>query len=262
MRLTVWLLALGAAITAIPAQAQEQSTSGPCSPAIAGVQGDVQVTCGTKDHDDRVDRAIRELIGDKPFTLNVPWPEYKRNDLKKSLVDRGFTFWYQSGDPKVGTFEVLLTVDIDNIVKEIQIYNPIEPSPLLRSKYVLFNNEIGRGNPKFYQEQEEDVCYTQFPLFFNIGSTPCGDLGKSAKPAGCEYSRRIETDGINKIGDIRFTYFSTLMTRIKLYGNQSPSFTDLNCFTSQYLDETITLTSSKCAPRPDGVCSGSLPSLK
>jgi hypothetical protein len=256
------LLALGAAIAAPPSYAQEQNTSGPCSPAIAGVQGEVQVTCGTKDRGDSVDRAIRELIGDKPFTLNVPWPEYKRNDLKKSLVDRGSTFWYETGDPKIGTFEVLFTVDVDNIVKEILIYNPIEPSPLLKSKYILFNNRIERGNPKFYQEQEEDVCYTQGTLFAALGSIPCGDLEKSARSAGCRYNIRIETDGINKTGDVRFTYFSRILTRIKLYGNQFPSVTDLNCFRSQYFDETITLTSSKCAPRPDGVCSGSLPSLK
>jgi hypothetical protein len=53
MGLIVWWFALAVAITAGPAKAQEQKTLGPCSPAIAGVIGNVSVTCVA------VDRRIR-----------------------------------------------------------------------------------------------------------------------------------------------------------------------------------------------------------
>ncbi len=47
MRLLIRSIALAIAITVAPATAQEQKTLGPCSPAIAGVNGNVTVTCIT-----------------------------------------------------------------------------------------------------------------------------------------------------------------------------------------------------------------------
>jgi hypothetical protein len=54
VRLSAWCIALGIAIAAAPARAQEQKTLGPCSPAIAGVNGHVNVTCITMDRRIRI----------------------------------------------------------------------------------------------------------------------------------------------------------------------------------------------------------------
>ncbi len=54
MRLRVWWVALGLAIAVAPAKAQEQKTLGPCSPAIAGVSGNVAVTCLTSNQRIRI----------------------------------------------------------------------------------------------------------------------------------------------------------------------------------------------------------------
>src|SRR5215469_561010 len=54
MRRVLLCITGGLAITATAVSAQTQSTLGPCSPAIAGVKGDVAVTCITGDQRIRI----------------------------------------------------------------------------------------------------------------------------------------------------------------------------------------------------------------
>ncbi len=66
MRLRVWWVALGLAIAVAPAKAQEQKTLGPCSPAIAGVSGNVAVTCLTSNQRIRIASFTGNIAADVP----------------------------------------------------------------------------------------------------------------------------------------------------------------------------------------------------
>ena len=203
MRLMAWLLALGAAI---PSYAQEQSTSGSCNPAIAGVNGSVNINCGTKDHDDRVDRAIRELIGDKPFTLNAPYLDYGHyvsGKIHKNGIE--YTdFYFIDGTNQIS---VDVLVDGNNVVREIDLVG-VDPS--FKQKYIDFNKKIGRSDPKFYQNDDDaDFCYdvsTWAPDRDGFFRKPiqCAELSRYPNGA-CEVRNHVETDGVNKIGDVEFT---------------------------------------------------------
>jgi hypothetical protein len=56
VRLIAWGMMLGIVTTINPAGAQQQKTLGPCSPAIAGIKGNVTVTCITRDRRIRIAR--------------------------------------------------------------------------------------------------------------------------------------------------------------------------------------------------------------
>jgi hypothetical protein len=60
----LWHMTL-AAIALAPARAQDQRTLGPCSPAIASVQGNVSVTCITGDRRIRIAKYLGEIDSDK-----------------------------------------------------------------------------------------------------------------------------------------------------------------------------------------------------
>src|SRR5713226_3707374 len=60
----LWHMAL-VAIALAPARAQDQKTLGPCSPAIASVQGNVSVTCITGDRRIRIAKYLGEIDSDK-----------------------------------------------------------------------------------------------------------------------------------------------------------------------------------------------------
>ena len=65
MRLIACCIALGIAIATAPARAQEQKTLGPCSPAIAGVNGNVNVTCISRNQRIRIARFIGEAADEQ-----------------------------------------------------------------------------------------------------------------------------------------------------------------------------------------------------
>jgi hypothetical protein len=86
---TTWAIILILAAVAISSSSrgQDRRTSAPCGPAIAQVNGNVQVNCGVRDNDVVVEEAIRHLIGDKPFTLNATYPDYRRHNGRQVRRD-------------------------------------------------------------------------------------------------------------------------------------------------------------------------------
>jgi hypothetical protein len=67
-----YLLAINIALVSIalaPARAQDQKTLGPCSPAIASVQGNVSVTCITGDRRIRIAKYSGDIDPDKGVAL-------------------------------------------------------------------------------------------------------------------------------------------------------------------------------------------------
>jgi hypothetical protein len=65
----LWYVALVFTIALTPARAQDQKTLGPCSPAIAGVQGNVSVTCITGDRRIRIAKYSGDIDQDKGVAL-------------------------------------------------------------------------------------------------------------------------------------------------------------------------------------------------
>jgi hypothetical protein len=69
VRVIPWWVALAIVITVTPARAQVQKTLGPCSPAIAGVKGNVTVTCLTGDQRIRIAKYDGSVDADKGLKL-------------------------------------------------------------------------------------------------------------------------------------------------------------------------------------------------
>ncbi len=223
MRPLYSLIALGVVMVALRSNAQQQSTDAPCSPAIAGVQGNVQVMCGTRDQDDIVNRAIRELAGGKPFALNLSMPNYQPAGISTlpslffgddGTKKNGSQFDYAIADHSVAVNVVL---DENRIIRGMRLHTMRQETNVVKSMYIKFVNQIGR-KPAFYQDDEYE-CYAIVSANGMTDKINCDKLNEYYRYGACEFRTHIETDGANKMGAMEYTYLSSQRFLEKTVGN-------------------------------------------
>ena len=226
MRVTDKILIL-VILSSTAAAAEEQGTSGPCSPAIAGVKGNVQVICAQRDQGGEFNKAIIDLIDGKPFSLGLPIPNYAYDrDEVETEKKIGRTHW--SHDYLLSNIPARVEVFFDDskIVDKISISGLAKDEkgrigdatrPVLRSLYFKFVERIGRPQSSLYTDQRSN-CYV--PTDGLPKKLSCYEAAKNRQGAW-ETIDHIETDGPNRFGNLIYTYTYKHTEKGRVFGDAS-----------------------------------------
>jgi len=174
----------------------------------------IEQVCANKQGSDNIDRAIKSLIGDKPYSLGSTYPDYAFrkliSDMPSEITVDGNRYFVDgevtvNRGPQGEPLSTRLLIDGNHIIREIDVYSWPDSGTWLNELYVGFAKQVGGHDLKFYNEKT--YWCARFDGRFGI-EIPCYEALQN-RTLAWQNVANVQTAGVNRIGDIEYTYVRT-----------------------------------------------------